>query len=108
MPESLSSSWMSAAGSCLAVDLVLARAVAKHPAGDRHLPEYSIGRALSELSMVSVTSARGPVGPRGGAGEMTSSILPPQVLAPCSPMTQLLGRRRRWIFPEPFGAGPRR
>src|SRR5690554_4790641 len=51
--------------------------------------EYSIGRAPSELSIVSVTSAR-PSGPRVAVpAKMTSSILPPRrVFAPCSPMTQ--------------------
>src|SRR6201997_2922829 len=52
--------------------------------------EYSIGSALSELSIVTVTSAR-PSGARDDVpAKMTSSILPPRnVLAPCSPITQV-------------------
>lgn len=64
---------------------------------------YSMGRAPSELSMVSDTSAR----PRGGRpvvpAKMTSSILPPRSdLAPCSPMTQL-SASTTLDLPEPFG-----
>src|SRR5918993_3174555 len=65
--------------------------------------EYSVGRAPSELSMVSTTSAR----PRGGRpavpAKMTSSILPPRrLLAPCSPMTQA-SASTTLDFPEPLG-----
>src|SRR6185312_10599703 len=65
--------------------------------------EYSMGSALSELSMVTVTSAR----PSGALDEvpakMTSSILPPRsVLAPCSPMTQARASTTLDL-PEPFG-----
>src|SRR5690348_11231428 len=65
--------------------------------------EYSIGSALSELSIVSVTSAR-PSGARDDVpAKMTSSILPPRrVLAPCSPITQVRASTT-FDFPEPLG-----
>src|SRR5580658_7812083 len=64
---------------------------------------YSMGRAPSVLSMVSVTSAR----PRGGRevvpAKTTSSILPPRSdFAPCSPMTQD-SASTMLDLPEPFG-----
>src|SRR3954447_852497 len=64
---------------------------------------YSIGRAPSELSIVSSTSAR----PSGGRPEvpakMTSSILPPRSdLAPCSPMTQARASTTLDL-PDPLG-----
>src|SRR5476649_34255 len=64
---------------------------------------YSIGRAPSELSIVSDTSAR----PRGGRpavpAKMTSSILPPRRLfAPCSPMTHA-SASTTFDLPEPLG-----
>src|SRR6266853_72385 len=64
---------------------------------------YSIGRAPSLLSMVSVTSAR-PSGAREVVpAKTTSSILPPRSdLAPCSPITQ--DRASTMLdLPEPFG-----
>src|SRR6478609_11778442 len=65
--------------------------------------EYSLGRAPSELSMVSCTSAR-PSGPRVDVpAKMTSSILPPRrVFAPCSPITQARASTT-FDLPEPFG-----
>src|SRR3954451_21365420 len=64
---------------------------------------YSIGSAPSELSMVSVTSAR-PSGARPEVpAKMTSSILPPRSdLAPCSPITQL-SASTTLDFTDPFG-----
>src|SRR6185312_9438043 len=65
--------------------------------------EYSMGSALSELSMVTVTSAR-PSGARDEVpAKMTSSILPPRrVLAPCSPITQARASTTLDL-PEPLG-----
>src|SRR6201993_3431580 len=65
--------------------------------------EYSIGSALSELSMVTVTSAR-PSGARDEVpAKMTSSILPPRnVLAPCSPITQHRASTTL-LLPDPLG-----
>src|ERR1700729_225721 len=64
---------------------------------------YSIGRAPSLLSMVSVTSARPSGGREGVPAKTTSSILPPRRdLAPCSPMTQ--ARASTMLdLPEPLG-----
>src|SRR5690242_3691660 len=65
--------------------------------------EYSMGSAWSELSMVTVTSAR-PSGARDDVpAKMTSSILPPRsVLAPCSPMTQA-SASTTLDLPDPLG-----
>src|SRR3954462_5061801 len=62
-----------------------------------------MGRAPSELSMVSVTSAR-PSGARPDVpAKMTSSIFPPRrALAPCSPSTQLIASTTLDL-PDPFG-----
>src|SRR3954463_1448809 len=62
-----------------------------------------MGSAPSELSMVSVTSAR-PSGARPDVpAKMTSSILPPRsALAPCSPSTQLIASTTLDL-PEPLG-----
>src|SRR5215475_2469211 len=64
---------------------------------------YSIGSAESELSMVSVTSAR-PSGARPDVpAKITSSILPPRnAFAPCSPSTQAIASTT-FDLPEPFG-----
>src|ERR1700722_1578361 len=64
---------------------------------------YSIGRAPSLLSMVSVTSARPSGGREVVPAKTTSSILPPRRdLAPCSPITQ--DRASTMLdLPEPFG-----
>src|SRR5215204_5423683 len=65
--------------------------------------EYSIGRAPSELSIVSVTSARPSGGRPAVPAKMTSSILPPRsALAPCSPSTQATASTT-FDLPEPFG-----
>ena len=63
----------------------------------------SIGRAPSELSIVSETSAR-PSGARPEVpAKMTSSILPPRSdFAPCSPITQV-SASTTLDFPEPLG-----
>src|SRR5271166_144022 len=65
--------------------------------------EYSIGSALSELSMVTVTSAR-PSGARDDVpAKMTSSIFPPRSdFAPCSPMTHARASTT-FDLPEPLG-----
>lgn len=102
IPESLSSSWTS-------INRQLAPLISYSPAPSRNIrrvidtSEYSIGSALSELSMVSVTSAR-PSGARDDVpAKMTSSILPPRnVLAPCSPITQV-SASTTLDFPEPLG-----
>src|SRR5438045_2175468 len=62
-----------------------------------------MGSRWSELSMVTVTSAR-PSGARDDVpAKMTSSILPPRsVLAPCSPITQA-SASTTFDLPEPFG-----
>src|SRR4249919_696848 len=62
-----------------------------------------MGRAPSELSIVSTTSAR-PSGARPEVpAKMTSSIFPPRsVLAPCSPITQLRASTT-FDLPEPLG-----
>src|SRR3954463_4654869 len=62
-----------------------------------------MGSAPSELSMVSVTSAR-PSGARPEVpAKMTSSILPPRnALAPCSPSTQEIASTTLDL-PEPLG-----
>src|SRR5712672_4255269 len=65
--------------------------------------EYSIGSALSELSIVTVTSAR-PSGAREDVpAKMTSSILPPRSLfALCSPITQV-SASTTFDLPDPLG-----
>src|SRR6266566_3991037 len=64
---------------------------------------YSIGRAPSLLSMVSVTSARPSGGREVVPAKTTSSILPPRSdLAPCSPITQE-SASTMLDLPEPFG-----
>jgi hypothetical protein len=65
--------------------------------------EYSMGRALSELSIATVTSAR-PSGAREDVpAKMTSSILPPRsVLALCSPITQV-SASTTFDLPDPLG-----
>src|SRR5215475_2387128 len=64
---------------------------------------YSIGRALSVLSMVSVTSARPSGGRPAVPAKITSSILPPRnALAPCSPSTQAMASTT-FDLPDPFG-----
>src|SRR6201991_822812 len=62
-----------------------------------------MGSALSELSMVTVTSAR-PSGARDEVpAKMTSSIFPPRrVFAPCSPITQA-SASTTLDLPDPLG-----
>src|SRR6186997_2486111 len=62
-----------------------------------------MGKAPSELSIVSVTSAR-PSGARPEVpAKMTSSILPPRsALAPCSPRTHAMASTTLDL-PEPLG-----
>src|SRR5689334_9372254 len=102
MPESLRSS-------CTSINRQLLPLISYSPAPSRNIrrvidtSEYSMGRALSELSIVSVTSAR-PSGAREDVpAKMTSSILPPRrVLAPCSPITQV-SASTTLDLPEPLG-----
>ncbi len=85
MPESLSNS-------CTSIKRQLLPLISYSLAPSRNILRvidtsvYSIGSALSELSMLTVTSAR-PSGARDEVpAKMTSSILPPRsVFAPCSP-----------------------
>src|SRR4051794_8791324 len=102
MPESLSSSWMSSSRQC-------APLISYSPAPSRNIrrvietSEYSIGRAPSELSMVSVTSARPSAARPAVPAKMTSSIFPPRsAFAPCSPSTQLIASTTLDL-PDPFG-----
>src|SRR6478609_636551 len=102
MPESLSSSWTS-------INRQLLPLISYSLAPSRNIrrvidtSEYSIGSALSELSMVTVTSAR-PSGARDEVpAKMTSSILPPRSdLAPCSPITHA-SASTTLDLPEPLG-----
>ena len=102
IPESLSSS-------CTSIKRQLAPLISYSLAPSRNMrrvidtSEYSIGSALSELSMVTVTSAR-PSGARDEVpAKMTSSILPPRrVFAPCSPITQARASTTLDL-PEPLG-----
>src|SRR3978361_617375 len=65
--------------------------------------EYSIGSELSELSIVTVTSARPSGGRDDVPAKMSSSILPPRsVLAPCSPITHV-SASTTFDLPEPLG-----
>src|SRR5215475_4174546 len=102
MPESESNSWMSSrrqASPLISYSLSPERNI-------RRVIEtslYSIGRAPSVLSMVSVTSAR-PSGARPAVpAKITSSILPPRsAFAPCSPSTQAMASTTLDL-PEPLG-----
>src|SRR3954463_9344249 len=102
MPESLSSSWTS-------INRQLLPLISYSLAPSRNIrrvidtSEYSIGSALSELSIVTVTSAL-PSGARDDVpAKMTSSILPPRrVLALCSPITQV-SASTTLDLPEPLG-----
>ena len=102
MPESESSSWMSSSRQC---DPLISYSLAPSRNIRRVIDtsEYSMGSAPSELSIVSVTSAR-PSGARPDVpAKMTSSIFPPRsALAPCSPSTQLIASTTLDL-PEPFG-----
>src|SRR4030081_520696 len=62
-----------------------------------------MGSAPSELSMVSVTSARPSGGRSAVPAKMTSSILPPRnAFAPCSPSTHAIASTTLDL-PEPLG-----
>src|ERR1700754_316245 len=62
-----------------------------------------MGSAPSELSMVSVTSARPSAARPDVPAKMTSSIFPPRsAFAPCSPSTQLIASTTLDL-PEPLG-----
>ncbi len=62
-----------------------------------------MGNAPSELSMVSVTSARPSGGRPAVPAKMTSCILPPRrALAPCSPITQV-SASTTFDLPDPLG-----
>src|SRR6202000_1085330 len=102
MPESLSNSWTSIKRQVLPL-ISYSLAPARNNRRVIDTSEYSIGNALSELSMVTVTSAR-PSGARDEVpAKMTSSILPPRsVLAPCSPLTQPTASTP-FDFPDPLG-----
>ena len=86
-----------------AVDLVLALAVAEHPAGDRHLGVVDRQRAVGvvdrQRDLGPAERGDGPTVP----AKMTSSILPPRrAFAPCSPSTQAMASTTL-LLPEPFG-----
>ncbi len=102
MPESLSSS-------CTSIKRQLLPLISYSLPPSRNIrrvidtSEYSIGSELSELSMVTVTSARPSGGRDDVPAKMTSSILPPRsVLAPCSPITQV-SASTTLDLPEPLG-----
>jgi len=102
MPESLSSSWMSRSRQVLPL-ISYSLAPSRNIRRVIDTSVYSIGRAPSLLSMVSVTSAR-PSGARPAVpAKMTSSIFPPRnALAPCSPRTQAMASTTLDL-PEPLG-----
>ncbi len=102
MPESESRSWMSSSRHASPL-------ISYSLSPDRNIRRvietsvYSIGSAPSELSIVSVTSARPSGGRPPAPAKMTSSILPPRsALAPCSPSTQEIASTTLDL-PEPFG-----
>src|SRR5215211_4757470 len=102
MPESLSSS-------CTSIKRQLLPLISYSLPPSRNIrrvidtSEYSIGSELSELSIVTVTSARPSGGRDDVPAKMTSSILPPRsVFAPCSPITQDTASTTLDL-PEPFG-----
>src|ERR1700761_590812 len=102
MPESLSNSWTSIKRQLLPL-ISYSLAPSRNIRRVIDTSEYSIGNALSELPMLTVTSAR-PNGARDEVpAKMTSSILPPRnVLAPCSPITQARASTTLDL-PEPLG-----
>src|SRR5689334_25405245 len=62
-----------------------------------------MGKALSPLSIVRVTSARPSGGRPAVPAKITSSILPPRsAFAPCSPRTQAMASTTL-LLPEPLG-----
>src|ERR1700733_4782217 len=102
IPESLNSSWTSIKRQLLPL-ISYSLAPSRNIRRVIDTSEYSIGNALSELSMVTVTSAR-PSGARDEVpAKMTSSILPPRsVLAPCSPITHA-SASTTLDLPDPLG-----
>src|ERR1041384_5535492 len=102
MPESDSSSWTSMRRQELPM-ISYSAAPSRNIRRVIDTSVYSIGSTPSELSIVSVTSAR-PSGARPEVpAKMTSSILPPRrALAPCSPSTQAMASTTLDL-PEPFG-----
>ena len=102
IPESLNSS-------CTSIRRAFAPLISYSLAPSRNMRRViatsvkSIGRRLSLLSNVSVTSAR-PKGLRSPApAKITSCILPPRrFFAPCSPITQA-SASTTLDLPEPFG-----
>src|SRR5438270_8869431 len=102
IPESLSSSWTSIKRQLLPL-ISYSLAPSRNIRRVIDTSEYSMGSALSELSMVTVTSAR-PSGAREEVpAKMTSSIFPPRnVFAPCSPITQARASTTLDL-PEPLG-----
>ncbi len=102
MPESDSNSWTSSSrhGSPL---IAYSDPPFRNRVREIVTSAYSMGRAPSELSMVSATSAL-PSGARPVVpAKMTSSILPPRSdFAPCSPMTHA-NASTTLDLPEPFG-----
>src|SRR4029450_13847602 len=102
IPESLSRSWMSSSRVALPL-MAYSEPPLRNIVREIVTSEYSIGRAPSELSIVSTTSAR----PSGALPEvpakMTSSIFPPRSdLTPCPPITQLRASTTLDL-PEPLG-----
>ncbi len=87
----------------VAVDRVLAGAVAEQRAADASPRRTRSAARHRLLSIVSCTSAR-PSGPRVAVpAKMTSSILPPRrVFAPCSPITQARASTT-FDLPDPLG-----
>ena len=86
MPESLSSSWMSSSRQLWPL-ISYCRTPSRNIRRVMETSEYSIGRALSELSIVSVTGAaqrRARV-----PAKMTSSIFPAQGFGALLPITQV-------------------
>ena len=102
MPESLSNSWTSIKRQLLPL-ISYSLAPSRNIRRVIETSEYSIGSALSALSIVTVTSAR-PSGARDEVpAKMTSSIFPPRsVFAPCSPITQARASTTLDL-PEPLG-----
>src|ERR1041384_86681 len=102
MPESDSSSWTSMRRQELPM-ISYSAAPSRNIRRVIDTSVYSIGSTPSELSIVSVTSAR-PSGARPEVpAKMTSSILPPRsAFAPCSPSTQAMASTTLDL-PDPLG-----
>src|SRR5690606_35054505 len=102
MPESDNNSWMSSRRHALPL-ISYSLAPSRNIRRVIDTSVYSMGNAPSELSMVSVTSAR-PNGARPEVpAKMTSSILPPRrSLAPWVPMTHR-SASSTFDLPDPLG-----